>query len=955
MAIVVVLLSVCLGWAGAAPAAYCGAENIEAVEGAVRLAAHWGPVFAESFEQGLGEWRIDNYEGKLTVGADAEGADGGCALVANHGAQGDTAWELASPPAQLTYPRPEVRGARFRLSFSWRANRSLERLSGHQGHYLSEVQWLDAAGQEVGATPFVFGKASDEWQSTEVEGDIPKAATQVVIRFGCDSPNIDDGEFVAIDRVRLGMRVDPPQFEPAGTLLSRPMHAPGGERRLSWEADTPANTAVRVQVAAAPDVGGGPGEWSAYVGPDGAEGSAFTKSAPLPPALRDRPWVRYRATLATDDPAATPALRSVSIGEATDGPWTGLDTLPPTVSDRSPTRTADPQPPIRFTLSDETGIDRRTVRVWLDGAEITEAVALQDGRYGYTPPAPLTPPPPEMSVARWRIDNYQGSLQITRAPRVEGGPLGLHITRDTGEVDTAFRAASPLVPVEPGAKYVLSCWSRHSVNLQGAMSGEKTYSGGVTWLDADGAPVGERVRIDFGPADAVWHRDEYEMTAPPGAANAQIAFGFDNPNLFGGASVDIAEVTLDGPHPAREETGPNLHRVSVQAADFAGNTLRRDWYVLIRPPRTENVVTLREDGTVLIDGKPFFPIGLYAVWKKPFNEDSFDKAFGDLKVAGFNLAHTYTSTRGPDFAEFYAAAARHGIKLYVASDAGANCMDAERVLWDVAREEGQPALLSWYLADDTASHVAPEELSTLTEAIDDIDPAHITVQADGVGGPPVSRYAAYVAATDGFLPELYPVRDDSDRGVPRIIADMETVRADLRNAGAKGKTVWPIIQYFQGWGWPRYPTREELWAMSYLSIVYGANGITWYTYGGWGDNHGVTDTPEVWGNICQLAGELAQLQDVLVEPTGPQPAPPEVLTGPETDALGYPSINVLLKQHAGKTYLLAANSARAEVSAQLAAPGARTVSLPFENRQVTADGTGFQDTFEPYGVHVYVW
>jgi len=307
------------------------------------------------------------------------------------------------------------------------------------------------------------------------------------------------------------------------------------------------------------------------------------------------------------------------------------------------------------------------------------------------------------------------------------------------------------------------------------------------------------------------------------------------------------------------------------------------------------------------------------------------------------------------FKEFYASAHRHGIRLFVASDAGANCTDVDPVLWDVVREEGQPALLAWYLADDTASHVGPDELRRVSEAIHDVDPAHITVQADATGAPPRSRYRRYVESTDGFLPELYPIRNDTDQCVPRVIADMKTIQADLAKAAARPKTVWAIVQYFHGWGWPRYPTREELWAMSYLSIIHGAHGITWYTYGGWGENHGVTDYPDKWENICRLAGELSQLQDALCERMGPQPPAPVIVRGPTEDALGYPSISILLKRHKGRRHLLAANSARAEVAVHFRLGGADRITLPFEGRELTGDGRGFTDTFEPYGVHVYVW
>jgi len=58
------------------------------------------------------------------------------------------------------------------------------------------------------------------------------------------------------------------------------------------------------------------------------------------------------------------------------------------------------------------------------------------------------------------------------------------------------------------------------------------------------------------------------------------------------------------------------------------------------------------------------------------------------------MAQTYSKTRGPAFADFYAAAQRHGIKLLVSSGSGANCMDVETVLSDVVQEEAQPALLA---------------------------------------------------------------------------------------------------------------------------------------------------------------------------------------------------------------------------------------------------------------------
>jgi hypothetical protein len=948
-AIALLSLSAC---ALAAPALYCTGTDVATVEGRVQLAPQWAEVFRSAFSSGMEGWEFDSYEAKLTAEGD-EDEQGPYLLVGNEGAQGDTAFELRSVPVDVSAGRP------FSLSMSYRANRDLSRLAGHKGHYLTRVDWLDAGGEVIGGTAFGFGAAARTWQPLLVEGIVPRDAVRAVIRLGFDHPNLADGEFLALRDIVLQQPQDPPQYVAEGHFVSRPLRATRGE--VTFEADTPPGTVVRLQVASASDRGGRPDVWSPFWGPDGGPDTYYTAPGPLAPIHGGRPWVRYSCTLFADNAQRTPSLSRVEIAGAQDGPWAGPDVEAPRIAERSPTRIADAAAPIWFALVDETGLQPESVRIRLDGQDVTALCSVEDDRYEYRPERPLEPP----VAQRWRVSNHQQALSILRtAQRLPDSPLGYRITREAGDTDTAFALTSSPIPIQAGEQYSLSFWTRHPMDLSGVMNGEGTYSGGVIWQDAEGSAVGERGRIDLGPAAPEWRRQVFDLTAPEGATHAAIRLGFDTPNIIDGAFLDIAEVKLDGPRPevATTDAGPNLHKMTVEAADLAGNSLSEDWYILIREPRTENLVTLRDDGMVLVDSEPFFPIGLYAVWKKDFNDNSFDKAFSDLKAAGFNLAHTYNSGRGADFSEFYAAAQRHGIKLYIASNGGANCMGVDEVLFDVVREEGQPALLAWYLADDTASHVGAEELGRVHRAIRDVDPAHITVQADAVGAPAPeapqgspSRYTDYVRSTDGFLPELYPIRDDSDRGVPQIITDMQAVTRDIAAADAGPKTVWAIVQYFQGWGWPRWPTRDELWAMSYLSIIHGAHGMTWYTYGGWGENHGVTDNPEVWGNICALAGELSTLQDALSERTGPQPLPAQILQGPERDAQGHPSISLLLKEHEGQCTLLAANSSRAEVTARIAAGQGKALNLPFEGRTVQADAEGFQDTFAPYAVHVYRW
>ena len=396
-----------------------------------------------------------------------------------------------------------------------------------------------------------------------------------------------------------------------------------------------------------------------------------------------------------------------------------------------------------------------------------------------------------------------------------------------------------------------------------------------------------------------------------------------------------------------------LHTAEVCVVDFHMNKARsvKMFYVGEAPATPK--VTLRDDGMTLIDGKPFFPIGMYAVCKRDFNGKDFDVAFKGLKEAGFNLAHTYGNSYAPDF---LAAAAKYGFKLWVAA------RFPDRRLIDVGRHN--PSIIAWYLGDDTSDHILPELEADYDEAVKAVDPTRITVQADPIlhsnGGS--SRYADYVTATDGLLPEIYPVRnaegDPTDKTCVAVtIRDMKQFYEDVRLHGdGKPRTCWAILQYFKGWsGWLHFPTREQLFATTFAAVIHGAHGVTWYTYGGFDKNEGVTTTPERWRNICDLATRLSELSPVLVERTPPQPSAPVVVFGPKVDPLGAPSVTCLLKRHEDWNYLLAVNAAAEPVSAMLLAEGAGTAEVLYENRVCAASDGRITDGFAPFAVHIYRW
>ena len=400
-----------------------------------------------------------------------------------------------------------------------------------------------------------------------------------------------------------------------------------------------------------------------------------------------------------------------------------------------------------------------------------------------------------------------------------------------------------------------------------------------------------------------------------------------------------------------------LHQIVAAAADMQGNAATNKLAFFIGAKPDVPPMTLRDDGMVLVGGKPFFPIGAYGVCRREFNGMDLDAAFEGLKAAGFNFAHTYGNSYDP---EFLAAARKYGFKLWV----GGRCLN--RNFLETGR--GNPDILAWYIGDDTSANTKPEELRAYHDSLKAVDPYRLTCHADVIfSDRSISNFAPYVTGADVFMPEIYPVL--GAEGDPRdeicvavTIRDMAGVHREMRDFGdGRTRAVWPIMQWFKGWtGWLHFPTKEQLFATSFAAIANGANGITWYTYGGFYDkkrkthNEGMTSTPDRWRDMCELATWLQELSPVLLERTGAQPPPAEVLSGPANNKLGGPTVTALLKRHGGKAHLIAVNATTAKVRArfQLDGVGERADVLR-EDRKIKCGGGILEDDFGPIAVHIY--
>ena len=932
---------------------YVSVENAEADpgSGALRLEHAKPVIFKEDFGSGLYNLDVINYENKLSIGLNKEGEIG---FVFVRGADGDTAFEIGSENF------PVQGGAEYELAFRMRSHIYRVKPRGHKDKYHTQIQWFAALNKPCGATPFplkpdkVTKPAKDKWYELRSRVKAPPEATTARIRFGFDYPDVKPGMEVCFGDIRFFL-LSSAKYKPGGTVTLAPRRA-AKAGVLSWTVRTPAGTKVRFKVRVASDKNGAPGAWRDPAGPDGKPDSYYTKPGTALPKDCAGKWVQAKAYLATTDPAVTPELMGVEIAGQKNGPWSMADTQAPTVDwEKTVFRTEDPALPIVFSIADNpggVGLNLQSLRAYFDDKP-AKLLPQPGGGYRVDTGGPLDAPVAGADFRKGKIENY-GKLKIIR----HAGYFAVSTQSRFAGRDTAFVVETPLLRTKAVKEVTFRFKTSSTLDLSSSnVKSFKEYYTALQWFGADGKPIGKPAPFKWLAKKGEWTLNECKFAVPEGATGLKVRFGWDSPNFRKDDVFKVKGFVIDGVDAEPIRT-PNMHAVRIEAADIIGNRMIETRYILVKKLPTKNIVTLRDDGMTLIDGKPFFPIGMYSVWKYKHNEDSLENAFRELKEAGFNTAHTYNADRGPDLDKFYALAEKHGMKVFLASSCGANSTDVDTILQDVATECNYPALLSWYIADDTASHISVADLTRVHRAIIGIDPFHPTCQADGIGWKQdPSRYHGYGNATDIILPELYPIHSMEKNVLPNLVGDMKAVAKEFERIGRK-RGNWAIVQDFKGWGWKRYPTDTEARVMTYLSIIHGATAMTYYTYGGWGKNMGAPFDKAVWANLKKIAGELARLHDVLVERTPRQTCEGTILEGVRKDDIEGPALNMLLKTHKGKNYLFTANSARGETRCRFKpatlAPAAR-VEVLFENRTVPVKAGAFEDTFEGYGVHVYTW
>ena len=539
----------------------------------------------------------------------------------------------------------------------------------------------------------------------------------------------------------------------------------------------------------------------------------------------------------------------------------------------------------------------------------------------------------------WAVYNYDRRISVST--REMDGEKYTELKLNRKDCETGFAFCSDRFPVRSGSGFKATFRIRGTYSLEKACGHWGRGGTFVGWYGADGNRLVTEFHFGLPCDDNGWQDVSVEGHVPDDAVEAFLVIGATLPHFKENEYICLSKATfvhvdaasvprraVAGPEPLTTELAPGVE------------------------PVTQGLATLRDDGMTLIDGKPFFPIGIFDVRRCEANSNDLEIAFRQVKDAGFNLVHTYNWKRGRDYTEYLDLAEKYDMKL----------LNNPTITWlaeNVGRERMRPNMLAWYLADDASKRTTPKKLRQWSLNAKSNDNAHLTAQADSLGSRYKTRYADFIGSTDVFLPEIYTACADRQIGHEVLYVDyqVKAVFRELSEAGNPVKGVWPLLQQFKGCkGWKRFPTRSELKAMAYIAITGGGHGLAWYTYTlkkPETDNLGAADDPGRWEDLAGVTRELSSIQDDLASRTTRQQPKVTIVNGPARDGFGYGAIRFLLKEGSGKGPLLVAvNAALEPVTARFEVQGACHADVLFENRRLDAKG-GIVDRFDPNGVHVY--
>ena len=384
--------------------------------------------------------------------------------------------------------------------------------------------------------------------------------------------------------------------------------------------------------------------------------------------------------------------------------------------------------------------------------------------------------------------------------------------------------------------------------------------------------------------------------------------------------------------------------VEVRCSDVRGNAAAEWGFVAFtQAPARHAKWTVRDDGMVLKDGVPFFPLGICSVHADEPNGNDLDRAVRELKAAGFNLAHTYMvrgrrlHAQSAHYDELVEACAKHGVCMLPEPSIryGTLAQRDALLMPNVLYGRGCAGMFGWGVGDDTSRLQSPRDLKRLHRVCKAADSDLLTVSIDAIASS--AQQAPYIPFADVMILEQYPLRQAApqDDEMAKMASGMDSAWEAVRISGTANRSVMSMPQTFKGFNrWERFPTTDELRAMTFIPIACRARGIVYYTYYSSKANPAAFSTPESKATVTAVSREVAAiLPDLVARDAARQPTV-EVIAGSKVNALGGASVRCLLKSGG---LLVAANTSHLPVTAVIRLPDGASIRHEFARNGVLVE------------------
>lgn len=332
-------------------------------------------------------------------------------------------------------------------------------------------------------------------------------------------------------------------------------------------------------------------------------------------------------------------------------------------------------------------------------------------------------------------------------------------------------------------------------------------------------------------------------------------------------------------------------------------------------------------GRTIVDGKPFFPLGMY--WHSIVSNRI------DVYAQGpFNCLMPYGS---PDRRELLDYCHEKGLKvIYSVKDVYSGTRwapkgidtEADELAFisdRVARFKDHPAMLAWYLNDEMPLTML-DRLTARRDLMERLDPGRpgwVVLYQYG-------QIAEYMPTFDVIGTDPYPI--------PERPACVATTWTRATACGALGcKPLWQVPQAFN-WGCyrkdpaerakMRAPTEAELRSMCWQCIANGANGLVLYSFFDLSKPTAGVPFEQRWGECCRVGREIRDCFPILLsEPCEtPVTAKHRAVRSESDDSDDMVSCRAWRKD--GRTYVLVVNGYGEALDVELDGIGRAAAASP---------------------------